>query len=77
MVEVDGATVGEVSVVEATLAVAVTLVEAAVTSAEAEAVEEMHEAERLTEEGPTAADVGVTNRLIEDDPRTNSRIVAT
>jgi hypothetical protein len=37
----------------------------------------MHEAERLTEEVVTAADAAVTNRLIEDDLRTNSRIAAT
>jgi hypothetical protein len=74
---VDGATVGEVSVVEATSAVAVTLVEFVATLVEVEVAEEMHEVERLTEEVVTAADEAATNRLIEDDLRTSSKITAT
>ena len=68
---------GEASVVAATSAVAVTLVEVVVTSAELEVAEEMHEVERLIEAVVIAADEAVTNRLIEDDLRTSSKIIAT
>lgn len=68
---------GEASAVAETSAVAVTSVEAVATSVAVEVAGEMHEAERPTEVVVTAVGEAGTNRLTEDEPRTNSRTAAT